>query len=243
MTDINDMQAFCDDSEETVYISVPEQTEAGGEPEQQTEQPEPDTAGEPAPDVQPPEQPEEDEDLAALKEMLAQQHREQLSYISALSTEVEELSARVAAGNKAIAVHEEIEHNLNAELQRYKNDFYDKLATPFLMQFIGLYTDLCDEMAEIREEFRSDPENEQLGVQLKSLGYYADSVRGALTNNGVEIKTPEVGSRYDYKEQRISKTVPADDETLRDCIAEARSDAFIYNGKVLRPAKVVVYKV
>ena len=100
-----------------------------------------------------------------------------------------------------------------------------------------------EEMAEIKEEYDSSPEKEYLKTHLDSLRYYANSVRGALINSGVEIKTPDVGSSYDYKEQRISKTIPTEDEALRDCVAEVRSDAFIYNGKVLRPAKVAVYKV
>lgn len=168
---------------------------------------------------------------------------DQSSQIALLAERVDKLTSQVAAGNKAIAVHEEIERNLNNELQRYKNDFYDKLATPFLMQFIGLYIDISEEMTEIAQELEAEPDKSYLKTHLDSLGYYADSLKGALINSGVEIKTPEAGSRYDYKEQRISKTIPTDDETLRDCVAEVRSDTFIYNGKVLRPAKVAVYKV
>lgn len=234
MTEINDIQAFCDENEEAEMTSPPE-TDL---PEEPAEESVPEEAS-------PPEQQDEaDKDpVAALSEQLATQHQEQLSYISALSSEVEELSSQVAAGNRAIAVHEQIENNLNTELQRYKNDFYDKLASPFLMQFIGLYMDITEECEELEEELEKAPDNDFLKMHLKSLRYYADSVRGALTNNGVEIKTPEPGSKYDYKEQRISKTVPADDPELRDCIASVRSSAFIYNGKILRPAKVVVYKV
>ena len=234
MTEINDIQAFCDENEETLEMESPP-----GVTEEISQASVPEEA------ASPPEQAEDNDadPIAALSEQLAAQHREQLSYISALSSEVEELSSKVTAGNRAIAVHEQIENNLNTELQKYKNDFYDKLASPFLMQFIGLYMDITEEMEELEEELTKDPDNEFLKMHLKSLGYYADSVRGALTNNGVEIKTPEPGSKYDYKEQRISKTVPADAPELRDCIASVRSSAFIYNGKILRPAKVVVYKV
>ncbi len=242
MTEINDIQAFCDENEDTSAPEAAEVTEAA-EPVQETDQ----AADVPPPEDEQPSEPapsgESADPLDTLKAMLAQQHSEQLSYISALSTEVEALSEQVAAGNRAVKVHEEIEHNLNDELQRYKNDFYDRLVTPFLMQFIGLYIDITEEMDEIRADSEAEPDSEYLKVHLKSLGYYADSVRGVLTNNGVEIKHPEPGSKYDYKEQRISKTVPADDPELRDCIASAKSDSFIFKGKVLRPAKVTVYKV
>ncbi|MBR1382625.1 MAG: hypothetical protein IJ555_02250 [Ruminococcus sp.] len=215
------------------------------QPQEQTEQAvSDDTEAESEEQVQVEE--EEYEDISDEQDRLfelTQKLDEQLEKTQELSLKLDRLSSQVSNANKAIAVHEEIEKNLNNELQRYKNDFYDKLASPFLMQFIGLYIDLSDEMAEIREELENDPEKEHLKVQLDSLGYYADSVKGALINNGVEIKTPEAGSRYDYKEQRISKTIATEDESLRDCIAQARSSAFIYNGKVLRPAKVVVYKV
>ena len=149
----------------------------------------------------------------------------------------------LSAANRAVAVHEEIERNLNNELQRYKNDFYDKLASPFLMQFIGLYIDMTEEIAELKAENEDVSGNEFLSAYIKSLEYYADSVRGVLTNNSVEIKTPAVGDKYDYLEHRISKTIPSEDPANRDCIAAVRSSAFVYNGKVLRPAKVAVYKV
>jgi len=186
---------------------------------------------------------EEAERAEALAALMTKQHSELAGLLNGLSSWVEELSAKLTAANKAITVHEEIERNLNNELQRYKNDFYDKLASPFLLQFIGLYTDMEEEIAELKAECEKDPDNKQLVTQLKSLEYYADSVQGALINNSVEIKTPAVGEKYDYREQRIVTTIITDDIGLKDKIAEVRSDAFIYNGKVLRPAKVVVYMI
>ena len=230
MDEINEMAIPPEAQEETQELCEPV---TDNEPEQAVcEEPEPQADETPEAD-------EEPDFTAGLGEMI----NNQTSMLVSMSESIEKLSSQVAAGNRAIAVHEEIERNLNNELQRYKNDFYDKLATPFLMQFIGLYIDITEEMAEIKEEYDSSPEKEYLQTHLDSLRYYANSERGALINSGVEIKTPGVGSSYDYKEQRISKTIPTEDEVLRDCVAEVRSDAFIYNGKVLRPAKVAVYKV
>ena len=232
MDETNDIITPADTGEE-ISMTTPEKEEITEELTEDSEEPcDENTSAEE-------EEPDKQDEISELITVIKQQS----SQIELLSERIDKLSSQVNAANKAIAVHEEIERNLNSELQRYKNDFYDKLSTPFLMQLIGLYIDISDEISEISEEYESDPEKAFLKTQLDSLGYYADSVKGALINNGVEIKTPETGSSYDYKEQRISKTVPTDDETLRDCIAQARSDAFVYNGKVLRPAKVVVYKV
>ena len=186
---------------------------------------------------------EPEEEYSHVFDRLDELRGDLLGKLVELEEDIHTVNVQLTAANRAVAVHEEIERNLNNELQRYKNEFYDKLASPFLMQFIGLYIDMTEELAELRTEKETAPDNEFLKAYIKSLEYYADSVRGVLTNNSVEIHTPEPGDKYDYLEHRISKTVPAEDPALRDCIASVKSSAFVYNGKVLRPAKVAVYKV
>ena len=224
-----DMQQFFD-GEEVIGEAAAETAETAAET--------------PAEEASPP---EEETEAAAADESPADdtagQYGELIERLDALKGDVQGIYAQLSAANKAITVHEEIERNLNNELQRYKNDFYDKLASPFLMQFIGLYIDMTEELDELRADSENAPVSEYLDSYIKSLEYYADSVRGVLTNNSVEIKTPVPGDKYDYLEHRISKTVPTEDPDMRDCIASVKSSAFVYNGKVLRPAKVAVYKV
>ena len=183
------------------------------------------------------------EDAEALAALMTRQHSELTSLIGGLSSWVEELSAKLSAANKTIAIHEETERTLNTELESYRTEFYDKLAAPLLMQFVNLYNDMREECDQLREKYCSDPSDEQLLIRVRNLEYYADALLGALVNNGVELKTPEVGSRYDYREQRIVNTVITLDPSKKDRIEAVRSDAFIYNGRVLRPAKVSVYMI
>ena len=222
-----DMQQFTDGGEELAE-AAPETEETASQPAEENAEapPEPEAA----------EEEEAPDKLGELREEL-------LERFESLKNELRTITVQLSAANKAVAVHEEIERNLNNELQKYKNEFYDKLASPFLMQFIGLYIDMTEELGELRAESEDKPDSEFLSAYIKSLEYYADSVRGVLTNNSVEIRTPAPGDKYDYLEHRISKTVPAEDPALKDCIATVKSSAFVYNGKVLRPAKVAVYKV
>ena len=231
-----DMQSFFDGEEELTETS-PEaaETEATAAP------PADGNADENA--EAPPDVPEAGDETAADNDRLSELRKELLERFDGLQNVLRGIGVQLSAANRAVAVHEEIEKNLNNELQKYKNEFYDKLASPFLMQFIGLYIDMTEELDELRSESENAADNEFLSAYIKSLEYYSDSVRGVLTNNSVEIKTPAVGDKYDYLEHRISKTVPSEDPELRDCIAAVRSSAFVYNGKVLRPAKVMVYKV
>ncbi|MCR5123004.1 MAG: nucleotide exchange factor GrpE [Ruminococcus sp.] len=194
-----------------------------------------------APDEPPADEP--DDEYSPVLNRLDELRGDLLGKLVELEEDIHTVNVQLTAANRAVAVHEEIERNLNSELQKYKNEFYDKLASPFLMQFIGLYIDMTEELDELRTEKENAPDSEFLKAYIKSLEYYADSVRGVLTNNSVEIRTPAPGDKYDYLEHRISKTVPAEDPALRDCIASVKSSAFVYNGKVLRPAKVAVYKV
>ena len=183
------------------------------------------------------------EDAETLAALMTRQHSELTALIGGLSSWVEELSAKLSAANKAIAIHEENERSLNTELESYRTEFYDKLAAPLLMQFVNLYNDMSEECEQLHEKYLSDPSDEELLTRVRGLEYYTDALLGALVNNGVELKTPEIGSRYDYREQRIINTVITLDPSKKDRIEAVKSDAFIYNGKVLRPAKVSVYMI
>lgn len=227
-----DTQQFSESEELEKAFCETEETAENAPPQEQEEEPFPAE-----------EQCAEADETPAAEEEENGLQSEIIERLEALKTDLHGISAQLSAANRAVAVHEEIERNLNNELQKYKNDFYDKLASPFLMQFIGLYIDMTEEIEELKEENEDVSANEFLSAYIKSLEYYADSVRGVLTNNSVEIKTPAVGDKYDYLEHRISKTIPSEDPAHRDCIAAVKSSAFVYNGKVLRPAKVAVYKV
>ncbi|MEE3404821.1 MAG: nucleotide exchange factor GrpE [Acutalibacteraceae bacterium] len=85
-------------------------------------------------------------------------------------------------------------------------------------------------------------EREKSKVLIDVLKFYTDTVEGALSNCGVELLNPEVGMPMDQLRYAIARTVPTDDPELHSCIAEVKACGYAYNNKVLRPAKVDVYK-
>lgn len=241
MSEEMNVQDFCTE-EEVVFTAEPEQTaaeeefdeEVFDEKEQQEE-----TAAEET------EYEQQAAQAAANAEffvMLAEQNAVLKEQLAGMEEKLDKLAAQVVSTNRAVSMHETIESNLNKELQQYKNDFYSKLATPFLMQLISLHNEMDKEVSELKAEIAASEEATGHEDVVMSLEYYREKILGSLTNSGVEIRVPEVGSKIDPIEQRIVKTIPSDDPAQNGIIEAVRSNAYIYHGKILLPAKVTVYK-
>lgn len=179
---------------------------------------------------------------AGLFVLIAEQNAVLKEQLAAMDEKLDRLTAQLVSTNRAVAMHETIEGNLNKELQSYKNDFYGKLATPFLMQLISLHNEMDKEISELKDEMAASEQPTGHEDVVMSLEYYMEKILGSLTNSGVEIHVPEVGGKIDPIEQRIVKTVPSDDPEQNGIIESVRSNAYIYHGKILLPAKVTVYK-
>ncbi len=179
---------------------------------------------------------------AELMIQLAEQNAALREQLGQMNEKLDKLTVQIVNTNRAVAMHETIEGNLNKELQGYKNDFYGNLAAPFLMQLISLYSEMDKEINELKAEMEASAESTGHEDVVMSLEYYRDKVLGSLTNSGVEIRIPEPGNKIDPIEQRIVRTVPCDDPEKNGIIESVKGNAYVYNGKILLPAKVAVYK-
>ena len=182
------------------------------------------------------------EELKAQNEALVAQNAALKEQLDGINERLDRMTAQMANTNRAVAMHETIEGNLNKELQSYKNDFYGKLATPFLMQLISLYAEMKKELDDLKAEIAENEGPTGHEDVVSSLSYYLDKISGSLVNSGVETETPEVGDKIDPLKQSIVRTVPSDDPAMNGVIQSVRSDSYIYNNKVLLRAKVAVYK-
>lgn len=123
---------------------------------------------------------------------------------------------------------------LYKERDEYKNDLYGKLLKPFVTGCLEIVTDLRMYISKI-DTF----DVERSLNYLKSL---PDDLIELLENNGVELYSEE-GDSFNPRVQRAKKIVPTEDPALNNTIAERLERGYRWNGSVLRPEMVSVYRV
>lgn len=134
----------------------------------------------------------------------------------------------------AVDTHKnELFDKLYKERDEYKNDLYGKLLKPFITGAIQIITDL--------RMYISKMETYEVERSLNYLKSLPDDIIELLENNGVELYTEE-GDSFNPRTQRAKKLVETDDVSLNNKIAERLEEGFRWNGVMLRPEYVSVYK-
>lgn len=122
---------------------------------------------------------------------------------------------------------------LYKERDEYKNDLYGKLLKPFIIGCIEIINDL--------KMYISKMDNYDVERSLNYLKTLPDDMVELLENNGVELYSEE-GDTFNPKTQRAKKIVSTEDEALNNTIAERMEKGYSWNGVVLRPEMVAVYR-
>lgn len=176
----------------------------------------------------------------------------QISNISAELSSVKAQVTRLAAYDTAVetlkrslAANQTSETNLYKEVEKYKKGTYFTNIKPFLMFMIELLCDLKKTKAEYTDDseafIKENSESVYNDICLM-LDYYIENVEKQLGIQGVTIYSYECGSAYVSRYQQIAKAVPTDDPELNGTVAKIYCDCYMYEDKVLKPARVHVYK-
>lgn len=123
---------------------------------------------------------------------------------------------------------------LYKERDEYKNDIYAKLLKPFIIGSIDIINDL--------RSFISKMDSFEVERSLNYLKTLPDDIIELLEDNGVELYSDESES-FNPRTQRAKKIVSTEDSTLNNMIAERVEKGYRWNGVILRPEMVVVYKI
>lgn len=122
---------------------------------------------------------------------------------------------------------------LYKERDEYKNDLYGKLLKPFITGCLDIINDL--------RVYTSKMETYDVERSLNYLKTLPDDLIELLENNGVELYE-EDGNTFNPRTQRAKRIVPTEDAALNNTIAERIEKGFSWNGAVLRPEMVSVYR-
>lgn len=146
---------------------------------------------------------------------------------------------------RSLAANINNENNIHKELEVYKKNQYFSYIRPFMEFIIGLLVDI----SESRKQYINDKESivgsydEKIYEEIINLHtYYIQQMTSQLHIQGVEIVSYEVNSDFIATEQMISKTVSTDNKELTGKISSFDVPCFKYDDKILKKAKVQVYK-
>ncbi len=122
---------------------------------------------------------------------------------------------------------------LYKERDEYKNDLHGKLLKPFITGCLDIINDL--------KNYISKMETYDVDRSLNYLKTLPEDLVELLENNGVELYAEE-GETFNPRTQRAKKIVPTEDPALNNTIAQRIEKGYSWNGVVLRPEMVAVYR-
>lgn len=124
-----------------------------------------------------------------------------------------------------------------AELAAYKNDIYAKLLKPFIMSAISLLDDTNGFISRLDEQ-GDNPDPSKMRQFINNLPL---DIEDMLEMNGVEIYSDETPV-FNPATQRVVKTVECVDMDNDKHIAARLRRGYRWNGVILRPEMVSIYK-
>jgi molecular chaperone GrpE len=126
--------------------------------------------------------------------------------------------------------------SLHKELQTYREGLHFKILRPIFMDLISMYDDLDKLLEDILSK-----ENGISRQMLRSLKSFQESIEEILRRNGVEAFSVE-GDAFVSGKQRVLKVVDTNDSALDKQVVRRVRKGFEYDGRILRPEMVEVYR-
>lgn len=161
-----------------------------------------------------------------------------LNALSAVDTQLKNLSDDFARKLKYDASKQEIIDRQHAELERYRREEAAKQTRAIVMDLIA-EIDGAERSSEHFATAEATPEN--YAKLLKLVCGYAEDLRDLLENHDVIAYRSEPGTLFNGKRHSALKTIPTDNPELAKSIQSSIRWGFEMNDKVIRLEKVAVY--
>lgn len=126
--------------------------------------------------------------------------------------------------------------NLHKELQFYRDGLHFRVLKPMFLDLISLYNDM-DKLIDSLYQEASSPDTQQ----LRHLASFQGTVEEILHRNGVDLFRCEQETFVPSKQRALRTHVTPHPEEDK-CIAKRVRPGFEYEGKLLQPEFVEIYK-
>ncbi len=147
---------------------------------------------------------------------------------------------------RSLTIHQNNEENIYKELETYKKNQYYNYIRPFLEFLINLLTDMINSKKQYENDYSTfvSQHGQEIYDEIVELhDFYIQQIESQLQIQGVEIINHESETPFIPTEQVISKPILTDDVTLSGMIGRVDSACYKFQDKILKKAKVHVYKV
>lgn len=169
----------------------------------------------------------------------------ELTALKAMVSHFDGYDKAVDTLKRSLAANQRNEENIYKELETYKKNQYYTYIRPFLEFLINLLTDLLGSLKQYeddKDEFIESHGQEMYNEIINLHQYYAQQIESQLQIQGVEVIHYETGTPFIATEQIITKTILTEDSSLSGTIGKVDSACYKFEEKVLKKAKVHVYK-
>ena len=143
--------------------------------------------------------------------------------------------------------NQENEERIYKDLEIAKKDERFMMIKPLLDSIVSIHMELLNSKVQYEEDKEAVVREygEKAYKEIISLhDYQMKNIEGILQNQGVELIWHLPDTPFNSMEQMVSKnTEPTEDASKKDVIVRSETPCYRYNDKVLRKAKVVMYKV
>lgn len=146
---------------------------------------------------------------------------------------------------RSLSVHQRNEDNIYKELEQYKKNQYYNYIRPFFEFLISLLTDMISSKKDYQNDEIEFVEKHGQGIfdEIIDLhNYYIDQIVSQLQIQGVEVIEYQPNTPFIPTEQLISTPVLTEDISMVGQVASADSYCYKFEEKIVKKAKVHVYK-
>lgn len=169
----------------------------------------------------------------------------QVNELKAAITKFSSYDTAVETLKRSLSAHQNNEANIHKELEGYKKNQYFNYIRPFIEFLISLLSDMKGSI----KQYESDKEKfiEQHGEEIydEIIGlhsFYIQQIESQIQIQGVEIIDYEINTSFVPMEQLISTPVLTEDSSLVGLVASVDSACYKFEDKIIKKAKVHVYK-
>lgn len=127
--------------------------------------------------------------------------------------------------------------SLHRELQTYREGMHFKILRPLFIDLIAIH----DDFGKLIESIPNEEPNSATAQLIKNLTSFQETIEEVLRRNGVDAFFAE-GTQFVSNKQRVLQTIETTDPSLDKQVAHRVRKGFEYEGRLLRPELVVIYK-
>lgn len=128
--------------------------------------------------------------------------------------------------------------SLHRELQAYREGLHFKILRPVLIDLIGMH----DDLGKLIERACAEASIEAVERMIANLESFQDTIEETLKRNGAEPFNID-GIAFVPNKQRALQTLDTLDPIQDRQVARRLRKGFEYDGKIVRPELVVIYRV